>query len=343
MYRGISEYSRNSSCPICGSSCFENSDRTPADPVNPPTLIVCPVCGKFRFAFHAKPFFGDIRAKQLGYKLSFHLRSLSERGLGKKDTSFFPMYDYDDLEKIAQSRDPSINEKLQMLLKHLAGLSEYPGQQVRLDSTHDYSILCAKNRDEADFYLRALEGTGLAAVEWLLDAETPCALTPTGWQELERIGESGADSSNAFIAMWFHSSQDAVKESIESAIAAAGYIPVRIDEVEHVNRIDDEIIARIRQSKFLVADLTGQRNGVYFEAGFMLGLGRPVIWLCSESDLDKVHFDTRQYNTIVYADVEEIVSKLQFRIEAIMGRGPRTPEASPSAHQPTSPSPEISR
>jgi nucleoside 2-deoxyribosyltransferase len=147
-------------------------------------------------------------------------------------------------------------------------------------------------------------------------------LTSNGWQELERIEQSGAESSNVFIAMWFDISQDAAKKSIQSAIAASGYVPIRIDEVEHVNKIDDEIIARIRQSKFLVADFTGQRNGVYFEAGFMLGLGRPVIWLCSESDLDKVHFDTRQYNTIVYANADELRSKLQFRIEAIMGKGP---------------------
>jgi nucleoside 2-deoxyribosyltransferase len=160
-------------------------------------------------------------------------------------------------------------------------------------------------------------------VEWLLDAQTPCKLTSKGWEELERIEQSGAESSNAFIAMWFDSIQDEVNKSIQSAIVAAGYIPIRIDEQEHVNKIDDEIIARIRQSKFLVADFTGQRNGVYFEAGFMLGLGRPVIWLCNKSDLEKVHFDTRQYNTIVYDDLENMRSKLQFRIEAIMGKGPQ--------------------
>jgi hypothetical protein len=187
---------------------------------------------------------------------------------------------------------------------------------------HDYSTLCCKNSEEAVFHLRTLEGQGLVSVQWLLDQETPCTLTSSGWQELERVEQSGVESSNAFIAMWFDPSLNAVRESIRSAVAASGYIPIRIDEVEHVNRIDDEIIARIRQSKFLVADLTGQRNGVYFEAGFMLGLGRPVIWLCRESDLGNVHFDTRQYNMLVYDDVEQLKSKLQFRIEAILGKGP---------------------
>ena len=102
----------------------------------------------------------------------------------------------------------------------------------------------------------------------------------------------------------------------------AGYKPLRIDRTEHVNRIDDEIIMQIRQSKFLVADLTGQRNGVYFEAGFMLGLGRPVIWVCEKAELDHIHFDARQYNMIDYINAEDLNKRLYVRIGANLGPGP---------------------
>ena len=112
---------------------------------------------------------------------------------------------------------------------------------------------------------------------------------------------------------------------IESGILAAGYKPVRIDRVEHNNRIDDEIIAGIRRSKFLVADFTGQRGGVYFEAGFALGLSMPVIWLCKKSECDenKIHFDIRQYNFILWEDdkLGDLKTALQNRIEATIGRG----------------------
>jgi nucleoside 2-deoxyribosyltransferase len=287
-------------------------------------MVVCPVCGKFRFSIRAIPFFSDAFTKQFRYKLSFYLRSLSERAFAKKDNSFFPIYTYEELEKIAENRDPSVSEKLQILLKHLAALSEYPGQRIRFDKTHDYSLLCAKNKDEAVFYLKTLEEQHLVKVDWAINDQTPCDLTSSGWHEIERIEQSGAESSNAFIAMWFDHERDKVHDAIEAAIETSGYKPVRVDKVEHVNRIDDEIIARIRQSKFLVADFTGQRNGVYFEAGFMLGLGRPVIWLCRDQDLKDVHFDTRQYNTITYTDdeLEKLKSALQYRIEAIMGKGP---------------------
>ena len=147
-------------------------------------------------------------------------------------------------------------------------------------------------------------------------------MTANGWKELNRIEQLGSESSNAFIAMSFHPDRDPFEKAISAAVRAAGYLPVRVDKIEHVNHIDDEIIARIRGSKFLVSDFTGQRNGVYFEAGFMLGLGRPLIWLCEKEDLKNVHFDTRQYNTIDYKDADDLQTRLQFRIEAILGKGP---------------------
>ncbi|MGA2887282.1 MAG: hypothetical protein ABSE51_04470 [Terracidiphilus sp.] len=209
-----------------------------------------------------------------------------------------------------------------MLLQYIASLTNYPGQIVGLQPEKDYPVLCAKNRAETDFYIQALGEDGIIVVGRTEGGEPNCTITSRGWQELERAQQSGADSPNGFIAMWFDPSQEATGESIKSAITTTGYRPIRIDEVEHVNRIDDEILAKIRQSRFLVADFTGQRRGVYFEAGFMFGLGRTDIWTCSKSDFANVHFDTRQYNTIVYENTDELKTRLQFRIEAILGKGP---------------------
>lgn len=92
--------------------------------------------------------------------------------------------------------------------------------------------------------------------------------------------------------------------------------PVRIDRVHHNEKICDKIIAEIRTCQFLVADVTLQRAGVYFEAGFAIGLGRPVIWSCREDDLKNVHFDTRQYNHIVWKEPTDLRIQLADRIKA---------------------------
>jgi nucleoside 2-deoxyribosyltransferase len=111
-------------------------------------------------------------------------------------------------------------------------------------------------------------------------------------------------------------------DAIHPALASAGYSPVRVDRVEHNDKIDDRIVAEIRQSALLVADFTGHRGGVYFEAGFALGLGIPVIFTVRKDAIDKVHFDTRQYNHIVWETPSELRERLHDRVIATMGAGP---------------------
>jgi len=163
-------------------------------------------------------------------------------------------------------------------------------------------------------------------------------ITPHGHNYLE--GTSDILSNQAFVAMWFN---DAVKEAyekgIEPAIRDAGFDSMRIDGKETNNKIDDEIIAEIRKSKFVIADFTSgfikdadvsdedaikgaqqnkllARGGVYYEAGFAQGLGIPVIWTCHADCINHVHFDTRQYNHIVWKTPDELYTKLKHRIEA---------------------------
>jgi hypothetical protein len=146
------------------------------------------------------------------------------------------------------------------------------------------------------------------------------------WERLEEIKKTAHSSARCFVAMWFHDSMVEVYEkAIVAAILDTGFEPLRIDRHEHVNRIDDEIIGQIKRSRFMVADFTGQRHGVYFEAGLMLGIGRTVIWMCRKDELAKengLHFDVRQFNFIAYESPEEARRRLRDRILAIEGEGP---------------------
>lgn len=132
--------------------------------------------------------------------------------------------------------------------------------------------------------------------------------------------------NTAFVAMWFNSEMNgAFLSGIDPAIREAGYEPLRIDQKEHNNRIDDEIIAAIRSCRFVVADFTSEpekpRGGVYYEAGFAQGLGLPVIWMCREDLIGQVHFDTRQYNHITWNSPQDLKTKLYNRIVATIGVG----------------------
>ncbi|MYN64152.1 MAG: hypothetical protein F4X11_03865 [Acidobacteria bacterium] len=130
--------------------------------------------------------------------------------------------------------------------------------------------------------------------------------------------------------MWFDESMDEVWENaIKPGIEDAGYEAVRIDKEEHAGKVDDAIIAELRRARFVVADFTqgkdGPRGGVYYEAGFAHGRDIPVVFSCREDAIEKVHFDTRQYNHIVWEakNLDEFRDRLRTRISAVIGDGPR--------------------
>ena len=152
-----------------------------------------------------------------------------------------------------------------------------------------------------------------------------CTVTMAGYRRLAEQA-TDVDARQAFVAMWFDDSvNEAYDNGIRPAVEAAGYSPLRIDLKPDADKIDDEIIAEIRRSRFLVADFThgdqGARGGVYFEAGFAFGLGIPVIFTCRDDMVAKLHFDTRQYAHIVWNSTEQLRDQLKNRILARIGEG----------------------
>jgi hypothetical protein len=152
-------------------------------------------------------------------------------------------------------------------------------------------------------------------------------LTSKGLLAAEALRPSGS-GAQGFVAMSFDSSlQEVWTNGFRQGIRAAGYSPVRLDDEDYVGGITDEIMAQIRRSRFVVADYTGQRHNVYFEAGFALGLGLTVIPTCRAEEADALQFDIRHLNTLVWKSHVELAESLDKRIRAVIGAGP---EADPS-------------
>ena len=150
-------------------------------------------------------------------------------------------------------------------------------------------------------------GAGPAAVQ--------LTLSMAGWNRVQPLPRAGGTPGRCFVAMRFsEETRAAYEKGIELAVSDAGFKPVRIDRKEHNNEIPDEIIAEIRNSQFMVADFTGQSAGVYYEAGFAMGLGRPVIWCCQREEIGKLHFDTNHKNHIDWHTPQDLRERLYTRI-----------------------------
>ncbi len=199
------------------------------------------------------------------------------------------------------------------------------------NATKDANIVLAvcelEDRKDLWSFTHIVRDMGLLEIEATMDS-LRAAPTARGWLRIDELQSARTPSAQCFVAMWFNSTMDdAYNIGIRPAIEEAGYVAMRIDTKEHANKIDDEIIAEIKRSAFVVADFTCEpnsvRGGVYYEAGYAGGLTIPVIWTCKTTSEKDLHFDTRQYNHIMWKDTAELKARLKNRILAVMGEGPK--------------------
>ncbi len=258
-----------------------------------------------------------------------------------------------EIQRWSHAPQKRLGDRRDSLLRTVADHIPHLGKSMRYyESAFIYNLDDIRSREnpywaEADHLLATTESVLIGEVETLIAFATSngllindagdLSLTFEGYSHLDSLQQKASASVQAFVAMWFGAEVAAAYDKgIAPAIMDAGYKPMRIDQKEHNNKIDDEIIAEIRRSKFMVADFTcgmigrgGKamaipRGGVYYEAGYAQGLGIPVIWCCRSDHIGHVHFDTRQFNHITWDSPEDLRAKLKNRIGAVMGDGPLT-------------------
>jgi hypothetical protein len=251
-----------------------------------------------------------------------------------------PQLDEYNLDEIKTNRPMRYTQRAKAALLHFDRLALPLNEFVRLgfDENDDHPLVGefiaqteSENLEELIALLETLKDQG-----YLIGRDDIRSYAPTasGWERIDELAEQHAAGRQAFVAMWFDPSmEDAYLNGFHKAIRDAGYDPQRIDKKEHNNKIDDEIIAEIRRSRFLVADFTCNshkvdeeihfiaRGGVYFEAGYAMALPIPVIWSCKDTAIKGLHFDTRQYAHIVWSAPDDLYRQLRNRIGATIGDG----------------------
>jgi hypothetical protein len=104
-------------------------------------------------------------------------------------------------------------------------------------------------------------------------------LTFSGWDYFENLRRSSVESRTAFMAMGFHepSVQLAFAEFVKG-VAQTGFELRRLDQKPKAGLIDNRMRVEIRAAKFMVADLTDENRGAYWEAGFAEGASKKVYY-----------------------------------------------------------------
>lgn len=233
--------------------------------------------------------------------------------------------DYKDLFGTADY-PRNYKEKKENLLIELSRLSTYDGELLEMTSSLSDSKFWIKcyffSLKELIFYIEALIKAELIAIYYniyLIENNWgDFKIEYKGLEYLERLTQEGDKSNKAFVAMAFKPEMAQIRTSIIDTLTAKGYEPIIIDNthIDSDQTINDAIIAAIRKCKFVVADFTHQRNGVYFEAGFAIGLGKRVIYTCKADDFGNTHFDTKHFQHIIYDDEAHLSKALGDKIDA---------------------------
>lgn len=216
--------------------------------------------------------------------------------------------------------------KLNLVLEYISGLTEFEGQKINLNIIESVFNLEVwrryffNNAHEFLFYIENLRDQNLITYEDADYVFLNLQITLKGLTALLKINEQKT-SRICFVAMSFDVALENVyDQAIVPALSATGFVPyiVRNEQVDSDRTINDAIISGIKKARFTIADFTQHKAGVYFEAGYALGRGQKVIYACQKDEIGKAHFDTRNFQHIVWDTPEDFKIKLVDKIEAFI-------------------------
>lgn len=230
------------------------------------------------------------------------------------------------LALISSSNIPSSPiEKLKEVIYYFRSVSEFFGQTLYpKDNFHYKEHLVKKtgmaNSEELERIIFTCIDLGFVRDEGSTKSTFPVSLTLKGWEEAEKF-ETQKSSKISFVAMSFDPEMIQIyNDWIEPAIRESGFEPYIVLD-QHPDSdvtINDAILAGIKKAKFTIADFTHHKSGVYFEAGYALGRGQKVIYTCREDHIGTAHFDTRNYQHLVWKDGVDLKKKLMDKIEVFI-------------------------
>lgn len=315
------------SCPLCGrDDASVEIARTRPRKDEYIYVVSCSVCGSFSIprplarSIRIVQERGDANGREIpSWLCQPHLLSGHTREADRPDHNPLPITEENGPAIIAVA-PKDVSDRIDRLLLNFSKRSEYPGDEVTVRTDLDYPLGYCSGQHEFEFYLQALKRADLAKPTRMKHYQ----VTTRGWMRVSQMERTGALSKQAFVAMSFADDlKPAYDEGIEPAIDEAGFDPLHIGRLHHVDPIDARILKEIKRSRFMVADVTGQNQGVYFEAGYGLANGLTVIWTCREDDFENAHFDTEHFNHIIWSSENELRDKLLDRIAAVVGEGQR--------------------
>jgi nucleoside 2-deoxyribosyltransferase len=280
---------RAQQCNVCGSPATVKTDGGFY------VFVDCPRCGDFQLGRALADDFPQTGPPEKKRALASHL--IRRMHQGSKRTVLGDEF----FASLSQRNLPGAAEVVDNLLLWIAEQVEgRPGKTIPVIDHQRPSLAAsigAMDGTEVVWAERTLcEKELLRAGSWRGDVLYEPYLTALGWERVEELKRAHVASRYAFFARKFANDDlnTLYDKCLKQAVADTGYeLRTVTQKAGNINAlIEDEI----RRCRFLIADLSDDNAGAYWEAGLAEGLGKPVIYICRENV--PTHFDTDHHQTV---------------------------------------------
>ena len=305
-------------CPICNKELNENPTNYLSEEPKGFTdgelykLYNCSFCGKFGLTLgvlNTKTYFIIPEGKKT-------LDSLRISAMIRKNIylhySYYNKYfliNSQILENIEEQRFPTPMEQIERFILFIGNETQNAGNTFDIDFANDIIVdkkLNMSNKSKLFSFVPFMNNANYECVlkyakeyifkdgginnHWL-------SLTLNGWKKYEELKRGQNNSNKAFMAMQYGNTKlDCVFTNIiKPGLKELGFEINRLDKTNKSGLIDENLRVEIRDSKFLVVDLSDGNKGAYWEAGYGEGLNKKIFYICDKQQFDTikdlVHFD----------------------------------------------------
>ncbi len=304
-------------CPVChivlAQPVCEHFDRDAR-------TYPCSNCGEFTLTRPSEMFVAEL-GRDAPRKLLVLSHAIRKMVVRSTNPTLLPEL----IRQIAENTDlPNPDEQLTNLLLWLGQNLDHLGEMIQLLPEEHAAVIGSAGDDNFVAVCTELSDRG-----WFVGTATTGptfigSLSFDGWRVYQKLRRGLAESRKAFMAMAYGDGVlDALfRDCLKPAVAKTGFDLRRLDEDLRAGLIDDRLRVEILTSRFLIADLTNDNRGAYWEAGYAEGLGKPVIYLCERAYFDerKTHFDTNHQHTVLWNSSQPtaLASSLKVTIRATL-------------------------
>lgn len=229
---------------------------------------------------------------------------------------------------------PSPFEQSDNLIRLVGDQSPGPGEAAFFNIRSLQAMIGARSQTGLNFVRNGAIEAGLATKHdhggKEHEANLGVALTFKGWERFDELSRGAHAGRTAFIAMQYRDAEELrkiVDGCFRTAVEETGYRLMRLDDDPRAGIVDDRIRVDIQSARFMIADLTHDNPGAYWEAGYAEGLGKPVIYTCETKKFDerKTHFDTSHLTTVLWSsdDYTDTANRLKATIRATIPEAKR--------------------